>query len=138
MFMPTGTAWPRVPRFTSSISAQGPRLFQALLCSTTRTGHRQLLVRPLTPLLCCTCDYCLVTELSIAVIESLNAFSDDKWVLRSTVKTRMYGSSAQHTAWVIDRIWVPRPLRMVYHRGPNPDVAPTRLTIIQRRAVVQR
>ena len=126
VFMPTGTACPRVPRFTSSISAQGPRLFPALLCSTTRTGHRQLLVRPLTPLLCCTCDYCLVTELSIAVIESLNAFSDDKWVLRSTVKTRMYGSSAQHTAWVIDRIWVARPLRMVYHRGPNPMMIPRR------------
>ena len=43
-------------------------------------------------------------EFSTAVIESLDAFSDYKWILRSTIKTRMHGSSAQHTAWVIDRI----------------------------------
>jgi hypothetical protein len=51
-------------------------------------------------------------EFSIAVIESLDAFSDYKWVLRSKIQTRMYGSSAQHTAWVIDRIRGHSPTRM--------------------------
>ena len=51
-------------------------------------------------------------EFSIAVIESLDTFSDHKWILRSTIHTRMYGSSAQHTAWVIDRIRGHRSIRM--------------------------
>jgi hypothetical protein len=63
---------------------------------------------PSPPSLWVSCDRCLLTEFSIAVIESLDAFSDDKWVLRSTIQTRMYGSNAQHTAWVIDRIRLPR------------------------------
>jgi hypothetical protein len=55
---------------------------------------------------------CILTEFSIAVIESLDAFSDDRWVLRTAVRTRMYGSAAQHTAWVIDRTRAARPFRM--------------------------
>ena len=61
---------------------------------------------------CCSSDRCLVTEFSIAVIESLDAFSEYKWALRTTIRTRMYVSGAQHTAWILDRIRVLRPLRV--------------------------
>ncbi len=44
-----------------------------------------------------------LTAFGIAVIESLHENSDDTWTLQSTVQTRMYGSSASHTAWVIRR-----------------------------------
>ena len=44
-----------------------------------------------------------LTAFCMAVIESLQEFSDDTWALQDTVLTRMYGSSGSHTAWVLCR-----------------------------------
>jgi hypothetical protein len=127
LFTPSGMACHPAPRITSWSFASGPRPWIALRYSITRIGRLQALVRPSPS--CCSSDRCLVTEFSIAVIESLDAFSDDKWALRTTIHTKMYGSGVQHTAWVIDRIRVLRRLRV-----PFPD----RMRIIPWNAVARR
>lgn len=127
-FTPFGMAWIPAPRTTSWRFAPGLRPWIALRYSVTRIGHLQALVRPSPS--CCSSDRCLVTEFSIAVIESLDAFSEYKWALRTTIRTRMYGSGAQHTAWILDRIRVLRPLRV--------PTFPARMRIIPRKAVARR
>ena len=98
---PFGMAWIPAPRITSWRFAPGLRPWIALRYSVTRIGRLQALVRPSR--FCYSSDCCFVTEFSIVVIESLDAFSEYKWSLRTTIRTRMYVSGAQHTAWVIDR-----------------------------------
>lgn len=109
---PTGTACPQVPRITFWSFVLGLRLWRVSLFSITQIGLQQNLVWPVYSLAVCYMRLMSCNEFSIAVIESLDTFSDHKWILRSTIHTRMYGSSAQHTAWIIDRIRGHRPTRM--------------------------
>lgn len=111
-FTPTGTACPQVPKITFWSFVLGLRLWKASLFSITQIGLQRTLVWAVNSLAVWYMRLMSCKEFSIAVIESLDAFSDHKWVLRSTIPTRMYGSSAQHTAWVIDRIKRHRPIRM--------------------------
>ena len=111
-FTPTGTACPQVPRITFWSFVLGLRLWKASLFSVTQIGLQRPLVWTVNSLAVWNMRLMSSNEFSTAVIESLDAFSDYKWILRSTIQTRMYGSSAQHTAWVIERIRGHRPTRM--------------------------